>query len=81
MATLTKEEARAGLATVMAVADAIRELGRVPAGHLYAHLMGHGITKAGFDSIIGLLTREADGVTPLVRREGHELVWNEGGEK
>jgi hypothetical protein len=40
MANLTKEE-QAALATVVAVGEAIKALGKVPSGHLYARLMGH----------------------------------------
>lgn len=66
------EQAKAALKVTMAVADAIKELGTVPAGELYAQVMGH-MSLDGFNSLINLLTR---GETPLVRREGDLLVWN-----
>lgn len=37
----TKEQVKASVDMALAVADAIRELGEVPSGHLYARLMGH----------------------------------------
>jgi hypothetical protein len=66
----TKEEVAAASATLSAIAGAIRELGRVPSGHLYAQVMGH-MNLATYERIIDLLVR-----TNLVRREGHELVWD-----
>ncbi len=35
-----KAEAKAAIQVVMAVGDAIRELGSIPSGHLYAQLIG-----------------------------------------
>lgn len=46
----------AALEIAKAIGDAIKELGSVPAGHLYARLMGK-MTLQTFDSCIGLLVR------------------------
>ena len=62
---------------IMAVADAIREAGRIPSGILYAMLSPHGCSLETYEQIIGLLTDPQDGkVKPLVIREGNVLVWN-----
>lgn len=72
---MTREEIQAVMGTVKAVADAIQEAGSIPAGHLYALLMGHGCSLRSFEYLIGLLTSSENG-KPLVRREGDMLVWN-----
>lgn len=59
----------------MAVADAIKELGEVPSGHLYARLMAHGCTLENFESIVRMLTR-SDLTDPLVIKRGDLLYWN-----
>ena len=53
-----------------AVADAIRELGSVPSGHLYARLMGV-LSLDAYEQIIGALISAG-----VVRRDGsHLLTW------
>ena len=69
-ATITREEIAAGLQIVRAVADSIKELGTSPAGPLYAVLMGRGVTLAGFEQIISILTRAG-----LVAKHGDMLTW------
>jgi hypothetical protein len=55
---------------VLAVAEAIEGLGRVPSGHLYAQLMGH-MSLETYEKIIGVLIG-----AKMVRKEtSHELVW------
>jgi len=67
-----KMKAKAALITLQAVADAIRELGEVPAGHLYGAVMGH-LSFEQFQKVVGLLVKAG-----LVRREpGDLLVWSE----
>lgn len=39
-ASITTEQVQAALKIYKAVGDAIRELGEVPSGHLYAHVCG-----------------------------------------
>jgi hypothetical protein len=73
---MTNEQIRNGLKALMAVADAIKAAGEIPAGHLYAALMPHGCTLAAFESMVGVLTRKVDGAEPLVLRRGDLLVWN-----
>ena len=64
------QHATAAVAMAVAVGDAIRELGSIPSGHLYARLMGH-LSLEEYNEIISTLAR-----TGLVRREGsHLLVW------
>ena len=48
------DKVKAALMMVKAVADAIRDLGSVPSGHLYANLLGHmGLDE--YEWIIGQL--------------------------
>jgi hypothetical protein len=54
---------------VAAVAEAIRELGTVPSGHLYAHLMGR-MTLEQYNRIIVCLKG-----TGLVTESAHLLKW------
>ena len=68
-------EIRNGLLAVKAIADCIKEAGQIPAGHLYAALMGHGCTLNAFEQIVGLLTSTRQGKA-LVRRENDLLIWN-----
>ena len=58
MTTATRQlsDSAKALAAIIVVADCIQEAGEIPAGHLYALLMGHGCTLATFESIVGLLT-------------------------
>jgi hypothetical protein len=57
------------LAIAKIVQDAIKELGEVPSGHLYANLSGHMNLKT-YQSIIALL-KEAK----VIREENHLLIW------
>jgi hypothetical protein len=54
---------------VAAVAEAIRDLGTVPSGVLYANLMGK-LDLAGFEKIVGILKG-----AQLVSERGHQLTW------
>ncbi len=66
---MTREAMKAGIQVITAVADAIRELGEVPSGHLYARLMGH-LSFDQYESIISILKR-----TGLVTEQYHLLRW------
>jgi hypothetical protein len=67
----TTEEVLAGIRAIAAVAETVRELGRVPSGTVYAALMSKGVTFSGYEKILGILDRAG-----LVRQtQGHELVW------
>ncbi len=59
----------AAMGVVKAVGEAIQEMGEVPSGHLYAHLMGH-MSYSTYCAIINLL--EAMG---KITRNGHLLRW------
>jgi hypothetical protein len=67
---LPSSQEAAALAVAKAVAEAIRELGSVPAGHLYAVLMAR-MSLETFEKIVGALVGAG-----LVRRDGsHLLTW------
>ncbi len=55
--------------TVMAVAMAIRELGEIPSGHLYARLMGQ-MDLECYNNIISILKHGK-----LVEEKHHLLTW------
>lgn len=65
----TRTEREAAVGMLKAVASAIKDLGRVPSGELYARLMGY-VTLDQYDLLIGVLVRSR-----LVRQENHELIW------
>jgi len=56
---------------VFAVRDAIKELGEVPSGHLYAQLMGH-MSLDTYNQIISLLKKSGK-----VTESGNLLRWVE----
>jgi len=68
MAT-TKEQLVAGLNTLRALADTVKELGEVPSGHLYNVVMGIMDLQA-YEKAISLLVGSG-----IVRRRGNVLVW------
>ncbi len=68
MANLTKEE-QAALATMVAVGEAIKALGKVPSGHLYARLMGH-MSLEVYNKVIAMLTKVG-----AIKVENHEIIW------
>lgn len=65
----TKEEIKAALLITMAVADTIRELGRVPSGTLYATLCGR-MSLRSYEAVVASIKR-----TGLVKEVAHELIW------
>ena len=67
----TKEQTKAALQVVVAVAEAIRELKSIPSGHLYARLMDK-LSLDQYNSIIGLLKRQG-----LVSESNYLLTWIE----
>lgn len=64
------DEIAAALHLVKAVADAIREAGRLPSGHLYAVMMQH-VDLRTYERIIDQLVR----IGLVERARGNELVW------
>ena len=69
MSNVTAEQVTAGIRAASAVGDAIRELGSVPSGHLYAHLMKF-MSLETYNSLIGIL-KQAN----LVEEKAHVLTW------
>jgi len=67
--TATKEQVKAALETVRVIADAIRELGSVPSGELYARVMPH-LDLATYDQVIQTLKN-----CGLVTEAAHVLTW------
>jgi DNA-binding IclR family transcriptional regulator len=71
MNTPTQAELKAGLAIVLAVTEAIRELGEAPAGPIYAALMHKtGMDYQTFQKVVSILTGSG-----LVVKRGDLLVW------
>jgi dUTP pyrophosphatase len=60
---------RAAVSVIMIVGDAVRELGSVPSGELYARLMSH-MSLETYQGIIGGLKSAG-----LVKEESHLLTW------
>lgn len=65
---MTNQE-KAALQVVLAVGEAIKDLGSVPSGHLYARLMGH-MSLETYNKVIALLVK-----TGAVKEENHLLTW------
>ena len=62
-------EVKAALGILTAVADAIRELGEVPSGHLYAHLVSK-LSLEQYEQIIATLKQAG-----LITESNHLLTW------
>lgn len=60
---------KATLNAILALTEAIRALGEVPSGHLYANVMGH-MSLDVYNSYIDAIVR-----TGLVTRSNHLLTW------
>jgi hypothetical protein len=67
----TQAQKEFGVKLIMAVTEAIREVKRIPSGHLYAILMGK-MSIDTYNQLITIIKR-----TGLVKEEGHELIWVE----
>jgi hypothetical protein len=67
--TPTKEQFKAAIMAITALAEAIRELGEVPSSELYTRVMGH-MNLDTYESFINRLV-EAE----VVQRKGHMLKW------
>lgn len=63
------DDLKAATLVVLTVAEAIRELGSVPSGHLYARLMNK-LTLDQYYGVIGALKR-----AELVSESGYVLTW------
>ena len=65
----SREQVKAALSAVMALGEAIKDLGSVPSGHLYAQVMGH-MSLDNYNAAIGLLKKAG-----AVKEENHLLTW------
>jgi hypothetical protein len=70
MKNTTHNDVKAALGILTAVADAIRELGEVPSGHLYASLMSK-LTLEQYEQVIGVL--KSTGL--IAESNAHLLTW------
>ncbi len=66
----TTETIGSALNVLMALADAVKEAGSIPSGHLYAAICGK-IDLNGYKSAIETLKRAG-----VIREQGHLLIWN-----
>lgn len=69
MTKITPAERRAAILAIHAVGEAIEGLGSVPAGELYARVMGH-MSLSTFEGIVKMLVDAG-----LVTRSNHLLTW------
>lgn len=65
----TAEQVTAGIRIAAVVGEAIKDLGSVPSGHLYAHLMGH-MDLDTYNKCIAVL-KQAE----MVKEENNLLTW------
>lgn len=66
---MTKEQVSAAFDATAAIAEAIRGLGEVPSGELYAHVCGK-LELPAYNQVIALLKRAG-----LVAEHNHLLKW------
>jgi hypothetical protein len=66
----TTNELKAGFKALQALAEAIRELKKIPSGHLYARVMNYMDINA-YEKAISLLCNSG-----VIRKNGDMLVWN-----
>jgi hypothetical protein len=69
MSGTTPNDVKAALGILRAVADTIRELGEVPSGHLYAHLMSK-LSLEQYEQVISVLKQAG-----LITESNHLLTW------
>lgn len=68
--TPTSEQILGIIEATLAIGDAIREMGEVPSGELYARLMPTGISLDAYMTIIDVLTHAG-----VVKLSNHMLTW------
>lgn len=66
---MTKTQVNAAVNTVIAIAEAIRELKSVPSGHLYARVMSH-MSLETYESVINTLKNAG-----VIKETNSELIW------
>lgn len=71
MSAPSKEQIKAALGAVQAIAETIREVGEVPSGVLYAQLVGVLPDLASYERILGILK----GAKLVVEETNHVLRW------
>jgi hypothetical protein len=71
MAEVTKEQVRGAVDTVLVLAEAVRELGEVPSGELYAVAMSAGLSLESYQKVLGILKR----ANLVEETPGHLLRW------
>ena len=64
-----KAKVQGALDMLKAIADAIKELEKVPSGELYARLMGH-LSFSDYSKAIEILKGAG-----LIDEKNHELIW------
>jgi len=69
MSKPTAEQVKAATMVVVTVGQAIRELGSVPNGHLYARLMGH-LSLDSYNAVIETLKKAG-----VVKEENNVLTY------
>jgi hypothetical protein len=70
MKNATKAQVGAALSTVMALSEAIRGLGQIPSGHLYAQAMNR-MSLETYETVIEILI----GADLVKRDSSHMLTW------
>lgn len=69
MNKVTDQQQQAAVQLIRVIADAIRDLGEVPSGHLYARVMEH-MDLNTYNAIVGILKRAR-----LVKERNYLLTW------
>ena len=66
---MDKKQVAAQLRIVAAIGEAIKDLGSVPSGHLYARVMGI-LYLDQYNQVIGILKKQG-----LIEEKFYELTW------
>jgi len=66
----TIEQKKACINAIKAIADCIKELGRIPSGELYARLMPY-CSLEEYQKVIDMFKN-----SKIIREENYELIWN-----
>lgn len=67
---ITKDQIKSGIEIIKTIADTIKELKKVPSGHLYSQVMSF-LGLSQYEQIISILKK-----SNIIREENHELIWN-----
>lgn len=66
---MEKQQISAAIEAIAAIGRVIRDVKRIPSGHLYAQLMGV-LSLEKYEAAIAILKKGG-----LVREESNELIW------